>query len=68
MPAPYWDKKAASENTVTVLRQAIARFGTLATILSDNGSCFLGIRNWEPRGSESQPRLSRSFRAEESSL
>ncbi len=34
--------EATSENAVTVLRQAIGRFGTPATILSDNGSCFVG--------------------------
>ena len=37
-------KEAASENAVTVLRQAISRFGVPATILSDNGSCFVGVR------------------------
>ena len=44
-------KEATSENAVAVLRQAVARFGTPATILSDNGSCFVGIRNKEPKRS-----------------
>ena len=44
-------KEATSENAVAVLRQAIARFGAPATILSDNGSCFVGIRSKEPRKS-----------------
>ena len=35
-------KEATSENAVTVLRQAIGRFGMPATILSDNGFCFVG--------------------------
>ncbi len=35
-------REATSENAVTVLRQAVSRFGTPATILSDNGSCFVG--------------------------
>ena len=34
--------KATSENAVTVLRHAVDRFGVPATILSDNGSCFVG--------------------------
>ncbi len=34
--------QATSENAVLVLRDAIGRFGTPATILSDNGSCFVG--------------------------
>ena len=37
-------KEATSENAVIVLRQAIGRFGVPATILSDNGSCFVGAR------------------------
>ena len=36
--------QATSENAVLILRQAIKRFGTPATILSDNGSCFVGVR------------------------
>ena len=35
-------KEATSENAVVALRQAIREFGTPATILSDNGSCFVG--------------------------
>ncbi len=35
-------KEATSENAVMALRQAIKEFGTPATILSDNGSCFVG--------------------------
>ena len=48
-------KEATSENAVQVLRDAIARFGTPATILSDNGSCFVGrsgrrtpTKSWRP--------------------
>ncbi len=33
---------ATSENAVMTLRLAIERFGTPASILSDNGSCFVG--------------------------
>ena len=43
--------QATSENAVVVLRQAIKRFGTPATILSDNGSCFVGMRKGNPKGS-----------------
>ena len=35
-------REATSENAVTVLRQAICGFGVPATILSDNGPCFVG--------------------------
>ena len=35
-------KEVTSENAVVALRQAIKEFGTLATILSDSGSCFVG--------------------------
>ena len=35
-------KEVTSENTVVALRQAIKEFGTPATILSDNGSYFVG--------------------------
>ena len=35
-------KEATSENAAILLRQAVGRFGTPATILSDNGSCFVG--------------------------
>ena len=34
--------EATSKNAVAVLRQAVGRFGVPATILSDNGSCFVG--------------------------
>ncbi|MYB47506.1 MAG: transposase family protein [Cenarchaeum sp. SB0662_bin_33] len=34
--------EATSFNAVAVLRQAVDRFGVPATILSDNGSCFVG--------------------------
>lgn len=34
--------QATSENTVLVLQEAVGRFGTPATILSDNGACFVG--------------------------
>ena len=34
--------QATSENAVLALRDAIAKFGTPATILSDNGACFVG--------------------------
>ena len=35
-------EEATSENAVVALRHATARFGMPATILSDNGSCFVG--------------------------
>ena len=35
-------KEATSENAVVALKQAIREFGTPATILSDNRSCFVG--------------------------
>ena len=45
-------KEATSENVVAVLSGAIDRFGAPATILSDNGSCFVGQRGGKrPRGS-----------------
>ncbi len=37
-------REANSKNAVMMLRQAISRFGVPATILSDNGSCFVGAR------------------------
>ena len=43
--------QAAAENAVVALQQAIRRFGTPATILSDNGSCFVGMRKGNPKGS-----------------
>ena len=44
--------EATSENAVAVLRDVIGRFGTPATILSDNDMCFNGDRNKKtvPRG------------------
>ena len=37
------------------MRQAIKLFGTLATILSDNGSCFVGVRQDSiPKGTWTQ--------------
>ena len=36
--------QATSENAILVLRKAIEQFGTPATILSDNSSCFVGER------------------------
>ncbi len=44
--------EATSENVVITLRDAIDRFGTPATILSDNGRCFNGGRSKKnmPRG------------------
>ena len=54
-------KEASSENAVTVLRQAICGFGAPATILSDNGSSFVGrggrkrhAGNWTPTMFESE--------------
>ncbi len=41
-------KGATSENAVTVLQNSIVEFGTPATILSDNGSCFVGVRRKIP--------------------
>ena len=53
-------KEATSENTVMVLRRAIEEFGAPAAILSDNGSCFVGVRrkmstqSWTPTMFESE--------------
>ena len=53
-------KEATSENTVVVLRRAIEEFGAPAAILSDNGSCFVGVRrkmstqSWTPTMFESE--------------
>ena len=45
-------KEATSENAVAVLVAAIARCGVPATMLSDNGSCFVGQRGGrQPSGS-----------------
>ena len=53
--------QATSENAVVVLRQAIKQFGTPATILSDNGSCFVGkggrktpTKPWKPTAFEAE--------------
>ncbi len=35
-------REATSENAVAALRRAVSRLGAPATILSDNGSCFVG--------------------------
>ena len=48
--------QATSENAVLALRDAVGRFGVPATILSDNGKCFVGARSdpkrrKAPRGS-----------------
>ena len=43
-------KEATGLNAVDVLRRAILAFGTPASILSDNGSCFVGVRSGTPRG------------------
>ena len=42
-------KEATSDNAVAVLRDVIERFGTPATILSDNGACFVGVRKTKPK-------------------
>ena len=49
-----------SENAVIVLRHAIKRFGTPATILSGNGSCFVGVRKGNPRAHGHLLRLKRN--------
>ena len=41
-------KEATSENAVAVLQNSIVEFGTPATILSDNGSCFVGVKRKIP--------------------
>lgn len=41
-------KEATSENAVATLQSSITEFGTPATILSDNGSCFVGVRRKVP--------------------
>ena len=43
-------KEATGLNAVKVLRQAILAFGAPASILSDNGSCFGGVRSGTPKG------------------
>ena len=55
-------KEATSENSVLALRDAIKRFGTPATVLSDNGSCFVGRNgrrdapsgSWKPTAFEAE--------------
>ena len=47
----WWHQQyseATSENSVAVLKLAIKEFGTPAAILSDNGSCFVGVRRKNP--------------------
>ena len=36
-------KRATTKNAAAVLRQAVCKFGVPVTILSDNGSCFVGV-------------------------
>ena len=43
-------KEATGLNAVKVLRQVILAFGSPASILSDNGSCFVGVRSGTPNG------------------
>ena len=43
-------KEATGLNAVKVLRQAILTFGTPASILSDNGFCFAGVRSGASKG------------------
>ncbi len=47
--------QATSENAVLTLRDAIKKYGRPATILSDNGACFVGVcrkdipaKPWQP--------------------
>ena len=40
--------EVTSENAVHVTRGAIAKFGTPAAILSDVGSCLVGMRTGQP--------------------
>lgn len=42
-------KEATSRNAVEALRGAIAQFGTPTTILSDNGSGFVGVMSKDRR-------------------
>ena len=48
--------EATSENAVVVLQKAIETFGTPATILSDNGSCFVGAAGRHKKGKDGQRR------------
>ena len=43
--------EATGQNAVQVLRQAVQAFGAPSSILSDNGSCFVGVRRGTPKGS-----------------
>ncbi len=47
---------ATSENAVMTLRLAIERFGAPASILSDNGSCFVG-QNGRKKAAASKGRI-----------
>ena len=55
-------KEATSENAVAVLRETIKGFGSPATILSDNGACFVGrngrkkspSKSWTPTAFEAE--------------
>lgn len=60
-------KEATSENAVLVLREAVQQFGTPATILSDNGSCFVG-RGGRKKGGKKAPKGSWKPTAFESEL
>ena len=44
--------EATSENVVKVLRDAVRQFGVPATILSDNGSCFVGAAGRYVKGKD----------------
>ncbi len=53
--------QATSENAVLTLHDAIKKYGQPATILSDNGSCFVGVRrkdvptkSWQPTAFEAE--------------
>ena len=48
--------EATSENAVAVLQNAIKTFGTPATILSDNGSCFVGAAGRYKKGKDGRRR------------
>lgn len=50
-------KETTSVNAVAVLRQAVNRFGIPATILSDNGSCFVGRGGQKKQASSWTPTL-----------
>ena len=47
-------KEITSDNAVIVLRDVIKKFGTPATILSDNSSCFVRIDTETPTAFESE--------------